>query len=509
MTQIISPEVPEKQKLLKNLYTVVGVYGAIWVIFHLSCVFFFGFIVWSPLLVWLFLGIGNIWSMFIDVPLGNIQRHIPSKIMLMIASGFMFLAVVLFLYLMITSANLNFKLSGGIIEITRVFLSTGLNFILLLFAGILYGTVKETYEITTISYLLNHNDPSEYDNALSKNNIALGIWSVSGVILSIAILSLKTESVQLMLFVLMFLIVCVSVFIFNYFDNSSETFWLSSVKNLHVVEKAKSVEKWARTFIKNTISTKDFTEVKDKMDYIIMKPKELTKDIDWKDLYEKTKIEYKMIYKLVFEKTSFVPILLWSTGGILLFGCWDTIVTTFFITFLDEALDGSGVQNIIRSGFILIGLLAVPAYSLQLFWIKQAEKRSKYTIITMGIFLSAGALFGLAIFGAMGGLVGLILVVLLGMTNSTGYAASYPMSQSIFADEYNKSFARVTGSNIINADASAAPLKILNNFANAVGLIFWGALISAFGFPGMFFAYGAAVLTWWIISVKKKVPWNL
>ena len=113
--------------------------------------------------------------MFIDVPLGNIQRHIPSKIMLMIASGFMFLAVVLFLYLMITSANLNFKLSGGIIEITRVFLSTGLNFILLLFAGILYGTVKETYEITTISYLLNHNDPSEYDNALSKNNIALGI----------------------------------------------------------------------------------------------------------------------------------------------------------------------------------------------------------------------------------------------------------------------------------------------------------------------------------------------
>jgi len=59
-----------------------------------------------------------------------------------------------------------------------------------------------------------------------------------------------------------------------------------------------------------------------------------------------------------------------------------------------------------------------------------------------------------------------------GMLNSTGYAAGYPMSQSIFADEYNKSYARVTESNIINADVSAAPLKILNNFANAIGLIF-------------------------------------
>lgn len=44
--------------------------------------------------------------------------------------------------------------------------------ILLLSIGILYGTVKEIYDIVTLSYLLNHADPSEYDSVLSKNNIA-------------------------------------------------------------------------------------------------------------------------------------------------------------------------------------------------------------------------------------------------------------------------------------------------------------------------------------------------
>lgn len=58
------------------------------------------------------------------------------------------------------------------------------------------------------------------------------------------------------------------------------------------------------------------------------------------------------------------------------------------------------------------------------------------------------------------------------MLNSTGYAAGYPMSQSIFADEYNRAYSKTMSTNVINADTSAAPLKILNNLANAIGLIF-------------------------------------
>lgn len=190
--------------------------------------------------------------------------------------------------------------------------------------------------------------------------------------LSIGILSLRTDSTQLILFVLIFLIVCVSIFIQNYFDNAHEVFNLNTVKNLHIVEKTKNIEEKASSYLKNTVSTVDFQKLKGEMDYIIMKPKELGQELNWADIIEKTKLEYKMLYKLVFVKTTFVPVLLWSTGCILLFGCWDTIVTTFFVTFLDEALKNSGIQNIIRSGFVLIGLLAIPAYALQLFWIKRA-----------------------------------------------------------------------------------------------------------------------------------------
>lgn len=112
MTQIVTPELPEKAKLLKNFYNVVKVYGAIWVIFHLTTVFFFGFIVGSPLLVGIFLGIGNIWSMLISVSIGTIQRHIPSKTMFGLGNACMIAAAIVFLYLIRTTDGLDFSLDG-------------------------------------------------------------------------------------------------------------------------------------------------------------------------------------------------------------------------------------------------------------------------------------------------------------------------------------------------------------------------------------------------------------
>jgi hypothetical protein len=176
---------------------------------------------------------------------------------------------------------------------------------------------------------------------------------------------------------------------------------MNAVKNLHIVEKAKEIEHSTGAYVKTTVTTGDFQKFKGDMSYIIMKPKEITKEIDWDDILQKTKLEYRMLYKLIFGKETLVPVLLWTTGCIFLFGCWDTIVTTFFITYLDEVLKNSGVQNIIQSGFFLIGILAIPAYGLQMFWIKQAEKKGKFIIITMGLFLSAIALFGLATTGGL------------------------------------------------------------------------------------------------------------
>ena len=70
--------------------------------------------------------------MVIDVPLGTIQRHVPSKTMLGIANVLMILAAILFLYLIRTSVDEGFKFDGNIFEITKNFLSTGFNLSLLL-----------------------------------------------------------------------------------------------------------------------------------------------------------------------------------------------------------------------------------------------------------------------------------------------------------------------------------------------------------------------------------------
>ncbi|MEI6711864.1 MAG: hypothetical protein WCK88_06950 [bacterium] len=111
--------------------------------------------------------------MIIDVPLSTIQRQVSSKTMISIANAMMLLAAILFLYLVYSSSDVGFKLSGSILDITRSFLANGINIVLLFIIGMLYGTIKEIYDIATLSYLLNHIDPSEYDKALSKCDI---VW---------------------------------------------------------------------------------------------------------------------------------------------------------------------------------------------------------------------------------------------------------------------------------------------------------------------------------------------
>jgi uncharacterized protein YpuA (DUF1002 family) len=85
------------------------------------------------------------------------------------------------------------------------------------------------------------------------------------------------------------------------------------VKNLHLLEKTKNLEKVTENYVKSTITTGDFQKIKGDMNYIIMKPKELTHDFDWGEIITKTKNEFRSIYKLIFEKDTFVPMLLWTT----------------------------------------------------------------------------------------------------------------------------------------------------------------------------------------------------
>jgi hypothetical protein len=59
-----------------------------------------------------------------------------------------------------------------------IFLNSGFNLVLLLLAAMLYGIIKESYDVTTLSYIFNISTPSEYATLISKYNINFGIGAM-------------------------------------------------------------------------------------------------------------------------------------------------------------------------------------------------------------------------------------------------------------------------------------------------------------------------------------------
>lgn len=90
---------------------------------------------------------------------------------------------------------------------------------------------------------------------------------------------------------------------------------------------------------------------------------------------------------------------------------------------------------------------------------------------------------------------GFFIILLLGIGNSIGYAAAMPLAQGEFSDSYNQVYAEKRKLTEIDSNASAAPLKMILNLANVIGLILGGLLIATVGFNGTFFVLGIMLMT--------------
>ena len=260
----------------------MGAFGCIWIIFHLSAVFFFGFILGSPLLIGFFLGIGNLWAMFIDVPMGTLQKYFRSKHLITTACICIILASLIFAYFIISAEKIEFSLQGNIFETAKQFLGNIVNLGLLFLVGILYGTAKEMYDVSNLSYMLAHIDPSEYGKNLSKNNIATGVGSLFGMILSIVILSFKNSSLLLVIISLIVLVIAVIVFIQIYFDNPDKEVRLEDMKKLRVTKSALDPDKIKQyaDYSIHKVQTADFAKVADNAKYVFLKPVEIKNNIN-------------------------------------------------------------------------------------------------------------------------------------------------------------------------------------------------------------------------------------
>ncbi len=106
-------------------------------------------------------------------------------------------------------------------------------------AAVLYGFAKEVNDITTLSYILNNADPSEYSNIISRNNIFAGGGSLLGLVASGFVLALNpTVAVGILI---AFVIILIG-FMMTYFDNSERTLDFSAITKLKVVAKIRNVE---------------------------------------------------------------------------------------------------------------------------------------------------------------------------------------------------------------------------------------------------------------------------
>ncbi len=468
---------------LKNFYITNSFQGFVWMIFHFSVVFFFTFQLESVILVGIFLGIANFIAFLLDIPVGILQRYYSTKKLFIIGAISQLIATGIFF-----SFIFNFFTTLG--DITKIvvpqgfesamgwFFSNAMNWILILIASFCYGLTKEINDISTYGYILSHASPSEYPKILARNNITYGIGSLIWLVLSGLILSINPTFAVFCLFCI---ITGFLIFTTRFFDNSSETVELKDITSFTVAVKRVNKEN-IKEYISERISAVDLTKVLKSAKYIFLKPqRKQEKTFQWSELLDETKKTATIIYTIMSHMPIYI-IIYWTMSLVLVFWFWDTFASTFLISFLEDIKQGWG--------YVLLACIAVPALWLQEVAIRLSEKIGVKTVAMIGLALSGSSLIAMGIFIESG--TGIILTC--AVINSLWYACGMSLGQNGFLDQYNKIYAETMHLQEIDANASAGPMKILQNAANVIGLVFGGIFLEIMWFRWFFIVFGLIIL---------------
>ena len=483
-----------------NLHITVGILSFMSMMFHFTTVYFFTLQLESLAMVGIFLWLGNLFAFLFDIPVGILQYHFRAKTLYMFGIVAQIIAMAIF-------ANFIFSITSSIWgelvnqigvakNILSLFLLDGINIILLVIAAMCYGFAKEANDITTISYILNNAHPNQYKSIIAKNNIFFGVGSFFWLFLSWFILTFAPTFI----IVSLILMICITGWVmYFFFDNSNQVIHIEDIKNIYLTLSDMSLEKTKR-HVTQMIERVDIKQVLWSTKYIILKPVRVSheKSISLSEIVDQTKMSFKDIYETLAFSIEKHLVVYWSCIMLLTFGFWDTFASTFLIDFLNQVRPGLS--------FVLLGLIAIPAFWLQsMFW-KLADKVGAYKISLIGLMLSWGSLAMMAFFTSNPS-THFWIIMILALINSVGYSICMSLSVASFLEAYNISYADRKWLKQIDANASAAPMKILQNFANVVGLFLWGMILSFAGFAGFFFVFWVFIFGFfvWSIVMKKQI----
>lgn len=503
MSNFVTIESEDNKIKINNLYNVGIFIGFAWIVFHFTIIFFFWLELESVLLVGLFLWIGNLIALILDIPIWVLQKYISPKVFLTIGTIFMIfvsLIFVKFVYFHGISALL--PQWWGWIEKTVSFLweflNNSLNIILLLISAGLYGVIKESFDVTIIGYIFNNSTPGEYASILSKYNIYNGGGSMLWLFFSWILLALN---IKIAIIIFLIILVFFLWFIRKYFDNKIETLDFDKIKTIKLdVLKNDFLNKKEELIGK--INTKNLIELSRQSKVILLKPIEVRKNINFKEIYEASINGFQTFYKIIIQVPRNI-LILWFFAIMMQFWFWDTFVATFLVDYLKEVLSFNSGDYIILhtrgliTGYVLLWILIIPAFLFQQFFIERSKKYWIFKVIMFWNILSAISLVCLWLSD------GLYMSLLWGMLNSVGYAATMPLAQATFSWIYNEEYAKKYNLKEIDTTVSAAPLKIIINTANVIWLLFWAILVKLFGFHLFFILFWSLIGCFFIFSQIK------
>jgi len=501
MSNFVTIESSENNLKMKNLFNIWTFIWFVWILFHFTIIFFFWLVLESPLLVGLFLWIWNLVALILDIPIWVLQKYIKAKTFLIISASLIILTLMIFTKFIFFTWS-DWTIYNWLIDKTiwyiGIFLNSTFNIILLLFAACLYWIIKESFDITTLSYILNNSTPSEYANLISKYSIRFWAWALVWLIFSWILLAFD---IKIAITFFMFIVFIFIWFIAIYFDNTSKTINIDDFKNMKNIkfdQISNDLTKKANWFV-SKINVKNLIELSRNSKVILLKPVEIKKNFNFTEITNTTIENFSRFKNTLFKKPLNL-VLFWFLFMIMQFWFWDTFVSTFQIEFLDKIISINRETFIIKqtgwliSWYVLLWIMVIPAFLLQEFFINLSKKIWIFKVVMFWVAISWVSLFFFWLVDKI------YLVLLFWLLNSVWYAAVMPLAQATFWEIYNIDYANKYKLKETDSIASAAPLKIVLNLANVVGLILWGLLVSVLWFNWFFIVFSLLIFCLLIYS---------
>ena len=494
MTNFINILGNEGDLKIKNFQFIAASFGFVWICFHFTVIFFFWIMLKSILLTWLFLWIWNFIAFVLDIPIWVLLRYVKSKTMFIMWTIFLLFEWFIFFKFIFFTKDFDisklFSLSNLVNDSLNSFLGDTTNLFLLLLCWIFYWVIKEIYDVTTLSYLMNESSSDNFAENLSKNNLYFWVWALFWLILSWVILSFNPF---IAVSFLVFFIIIFLILILKYFDNQNYTISIKDIKNFKITEKINNRMKTA------IITRKEVKEIFDKSRSVFVNPMKIKGEFNLKTFINHSKTEFVDFKNTLFKIPLFLP-LIWSLYIIVPLWILDTFIATFQVDFLKKIIELNS-DNILAkfiSAYVLLLIIVIPVFITQMYFINLSKTNWVLKIICFWLFLSW---ISLIMFWLN---QNIMYIILFWIWNSLWYAASFPLAQSVFSEKYNEHYSLIKNLKEIDSNASAWPLKMISNLANVAWLLFWSFVVALIWFNWFFIVYWLLLLWVFAYTIKNK-----